>query len=107
MRLAVTKALVKELRKGRPRYIDISYVEMNMNDFRRNVDSYIWDHEQDYDSSKGMFRAIEISYPGECYAMPQYATTFDLQGIGNDVKRAYGNLTVDNFKYAFWAAYMI
>lgn len=34
-----------------------------------------WENAADYDYNTGHFKAIEITYPANCYAVPQYLTT--------------------------------
>ena len=34
-----------------------------------------WENAADYDYNKGYFKAIEITYPANYYATPQYLTT--------------------------------
>ena len=34
-----------------------------------------WENAADYDYNKGYFKAIEITYPANYYAAPQYLTT--------------------------------
>lgn len=55
-------------------------VNLTENNYRLNVDYNIWDAQAygDYNSNKGTFKAIRLSYPDDFCACPHYLTTKEL-----------------------------
>lgn len=49
--------------------------------YERFVDFDLFAHTADYDSKKGVFKVIKVNYPADCFAMPGYLTTKDLNRI--------------------------
>ena len=57
--------------------------------FRAFIDFSLFDHLEDYNTKTGLYQVIKITYPPECFAVPQYLTTKDLARIFRNSDRSY------------------
>ena len=80
MKVKVTKVMTSEINKyfkkngiGYTAY----FVEYTPNEYSIYVGSTMC-HEDDYDWTKNVMKAIKIAYPDSYYAMPRYLTSNDL-----------------------------
>jgi hypothetical protein len=109
MKCKVTKTMCKELNKAiKDDYCieKVYYIEYTAEEYKYYVnfqylfDDYIW---SDWRPEKNKFAVLLIEYKADCYAMPQYAATSDLQEIIRDCKEK----TIDEFVEGFKRRYHI
>lgn len=62
-------------------FINANCANLSARVIKLSQSNYAWtvgdpcENEVDYDFKTGYFKAIEITYPANCYAVPQYLTT--------------------------------
>jgi hypothetical protein len=98
MKLRTTKKLAKLLNDKIKNYT-IRHEKLSRIVFERNVDSYSFDHDVDYDYTTNTYNVFIVDYPPEYYAIPRYITTKDLRRIFNSNKC---DGTLENFIQAFY-----
>ena len=92
MYIKVSKAMTKELKKNikaAAYCVDsVVYREMSPQEYEAYVD-YSFNHNEDYNYSKGVFKVLCVIYKDECYAMNKYLTTRDLNYCFNNSDKSY------------------
>ena len=83
MRIQATKVMTNALNKGAREYgkeYAFRHITATPQEYERYVDRDLFTAEDygDYDINTGKFRAIAVVYPDDCYAMPRYLTTREL-----------------------------
>lgn len=86
MKVKATKTMTKELNKvakasGIPYRFEYIEVPLDTYRFCINYDYFEAYDYGDYDISTGKVKAIEVVYPSEWYACPQYLTTARLHSL--------------------------
>lgn len=83
MKVKVSKVMAKTLNKG-CHNMHVAYDVLSAKTYERLVDCDLFKHDSDFtynDDGVLCVKVLRIVYPGECYAMPQYASTSDLVRI--------------------------
>lgn len=93
MKVKVSKvmaaAIKKEIAAGNyPGIESAQYCEMSADNYRLFVDCFGL-NITDYDYNKSVYKAIQVTYPADYYAMPRYITTKDLNQAFKESDKSY------------------
>lgn len=77
MKVKVSNPMLKALKQAIPQY-KFYLLELSPHNYSMLIDYDTWNHEIDFNIAKNVFKAIQVVYPSEYYAMNRYLTTKDL-----------------------------
>lgn len=79
MQCKVSKVMTKKLNEEfESKNYEFQYVELTPPQYKWYVDTYIYDHFNDFNKDNTKVKAIMLSYPDDYYACNKYITTNDL-----------------------------
>lgn len=99
MKVKVSKTMVKELNKY-AKNLEFAYRECNIDTYRTCVNYDVFGNNADYNTKTGLMKFIQVNYPSEYYALPQYLTTRELLKMldSGDTVESYCNRVVSNMQ---------
>ena len=104
MKAIVSKVMAKTLNNALNTIdMKIEYHEMSYEAYSTFVSYDTLEHTNDWNFEKSVFKVLRIIYPEEYYAMPQYATTNDLQRILRNTSKN----TLEEFVNEFYKEYQV
>lgn len=88
MKLAVTKALAKEINPLVKDYFEINAINnMSYDTYERIVSTDFDDIDNDFNWTNNTFRVWRIEYPDNYFACNQYITTKDLSKLAKRIEK--------------------
>lgn len=80
MFIKVSNPMIKVMKKAIPEY-RFKIITLSPESYELHIDFDLMRNTSDFDWNKRVFKAIQVLYPPERYALPRYITTRDLHRI--------------------------
>jgi len=100
MRVKVTYPMAKVIQEAMPKDHSVKLVKLTPKEYAWHVHYggiYHAEDHGDYDWKTGKCKAIQIIYPSDYYAMPQYITSKDLNDYFRECAKD-GEVTIERWK---------